>query len=739
MKRIVSVQVGPGAAVLRDLGTIERHTEWIELRLDAWLTAGDLAAHEVERFLRELFRRLSRPRIVAIHGAEAFGYYTGSAARRVEYLRAAVEAGADAIDVPHMLAPDLPGMGTRCLRIVSCHRAAGSVAELEIEWTRLRELAGADDLVKLVPQAECAENALALLESLEAASGPRIGFASGIAGAFSRLWAGRYGSSFAYCALPADAGLSQALAGVPTAPGQYASDCFPRLSERGSAVCLGVIGNPARQSRSPELFGALLGELLGASAPCAHYAFFEARSVASFLAAAQSARLPLVGLSVTAPFKQEAFALAHTHSRSAARTRAANTLVLSSQGTQIHADNTDVRGARALLEASTTPGARVVVLGSGGAARAALAAAEDLGLRRAVCARNPDAARELAQAFDAELVPRAGLAGAEYDALVQTTPLGSLAAPGECALIPGELQAGRWYLDAVYRPRDTPLASLAQARGAQHRDGIAWFLAQAQAQWEAWSGPGGALQALSGRELNPDRVRDLLARTLETAGAVHAVVARARPLVLALIGLRASGKSTLSRALAAKLGWSCVDLDAQIEQRHAQVRWPEAVQPVGAILRQLGEPAFRELESAALAEILFHAQASDRPLVLACGGGAIVREENRRLLAAAACCVWLDAPAELLGLRMLADGIERPALLRGEQGEQDPTVELQALDALRRGHYRGLAALHLDASRPVEELVLAIAETLGLKTGRGHAILFPQHRGVEQSGSSSGS
>jgi|694.fasta_scaffold01017_14 shikimate dehydrogenase/3-dehydroquinate dehydratase type I len=707
MKRIVSFQIGPRSELLAQLPAIERHAEWVELRLDEWLAKEAVPAREVERFLSDCFRRLTRPRIVAIHGPQAFGAWRGSALAWAECMRAAEQAGADAIDVPLERAEALGGENTGCRRIVSRHCAAGSVEELSDEFARLRTQAGEHDWIKLVPHAECAEDGLALLAALELAQGPRIGFASGEPGRFTRVWAGRYGSELTYCALP-----STVAGGAPTAPGQSPADACWRLSERGPAYCLGVIGNPARHSLSPQLFAPLLEAL---EVP-AHYAAFEARSLEGFLRAAQRARLPLAGLSVTAPFKQAAFACAREHSSAARRTQAVNTLLFGTAGECRYGDNTDVRGVRALLEAcgdlqGQTHG-RVVVLGSGGAARAALAALEELEIERAVSARNLPAAQALAERFAAELLPREALGTARYAALVQTTPLGSLAAPGLCAVEEHEIQPGAWILDAVYRPQNTLLCERARRRGARHRDGREWFLAQAEAQWELFSGPGSALEHASERQLAAQRVRAELERALDAAlaGKAGRSLPQQAPERLALIGLRGSGKSTLARALAQRLGWPAIDLDRELELEQASRNWPDAPRSAGELLQQLGQPAFRELEARVLALVLER----PGPWVLACGGGVLEREDNRRSLAGLATGIWLDAPVECLAERLRQDPTLRPPLLGGS----DSLAELSEVAARRREAYRSQADLHLDATRSTPELVEAVVKVLGLQVSK---------------------
>lgn len=154
--------------------------------------------------------------------------------------------------------------------------------------------------------------------------------------------------------------------------------------------------------------------------------------------------------------------------------------------------------------------------------------------------------------------------------------------------------------------------------------------------------------------------------------------------LLALVGLRGTGKSTLGRLLAERLGWPFDDLD----ERLVDLAPPEAAgtAEAGEILERLGEPAFRELEGRALAEAL----AAPRPRVLATGGGVVEREANRRLLASCR-CLWLRAAPEVLARRVAADRASRPSLLGLE-----PLEELRELERRRAPHYRALAELEVE-------------------------------------------
>ena len=135
---------------------------------------------------------------------------------------------------------------------------------------------------------------------------------------------------------------------------------------------------------------------------------------------------------------------------------------------------------------------------------------------------------------------------------------------------------------------------------------------------------------------------------------------------LTLIGYRATGKTTVARLLAERLGWDWIDADVEIERR--------AGKSIASIFAEDGEPAFRDLEVAVTADLC------QRPrLVLAAGGGAPMRAENRQAMRRGGTVVWLKALPETIHRRMSGDATtagRRPDLT--DQGGLAEIVELLA-------------------------------------------------------------
>jgi shikimate kinase len=164
-----------------------------------------------------------------------------------------------------------------------------------------------------------------------------------------------------------------------------------------------------------------------------------------------------------------------------------------------------------------------------------------------------------------------------------------------------------------------------------------------------------------------------------------------------LIGMKSSGKTTIGRILARKLGLRFADLDAEVERRHFE----QTGEKLGfrEIFHRHGKAHFRSLETAALQAVA--AGQTERPIVLATGGGVPLAEENRPLLKRLGTIVFLDAAPETLLARILRGGI--PAFF---PYPDDPARSLAELLAARRPIYAGLAAITVACGAESQETIV---------------------------------
>jgi shikimate kinase len=153
---------------------------------------------------------------------------------------------------------------------------------------------------------------------------------------------------------------------------------------------------------------------------------------------------------------------------------------------------------------------------------------------------------------------------------------------------------------------------------------------------------------------------------------------------LALVGYRGTGKTTVGRMLAERLGWGFADADHEVEAR--------AGRTVARIFAEDGEAAFRDWEERVIAEL------TSRPnLVLATGGGAVLREANRAALRSFGFVAWLTGDPETLARRIGRDGARlaaRPALTPA-----GTLAEIGDVLAARSHHYRAVSDLEVETAR----------------------------------------
>jgi shikimate dehydrogenase len=267
------------------------------------------------------------------------------------------------------------------------------------------------------------------------------------------------------------------------------------MSISGKAKLAGVIGWPVTHSLSPRLHGYWLAAhaIDGAYVPLPVAKEDFARAIAALI------RMGFVGVNVTVPHKESAFALAHTLDESALAAGAVNLLLFGEDG-RIEGRNTDAGGLAASLQEAlgknALAGKAAVLLGSGGAARAAVLALLDQGVRDIrIMGRNRHRAETLAQDLSKNLhIPLKVFdwshwpsAAKDTALLVNATSAGMTGAQSlDLPLDPLPVNAA--VCDLVYNPLETDLLRRAQASGHRIIDGLGMLMYQAVPAFEAFYG-----------------------------------------------------------------------------------------------------------------------------------------------------------------------------------------------------------------------------------------------------------
>lgn len=262
----------------------------------------------------------------------------------------------------------------------------------------------------------------------------------------------------------------------------------------GAAKLAGIIGWPVAQSLSPHLHGYWLNELGidGAYVPLP----VRPEDFSTVVVGIQKAGF--AGVNVTVPHKEAAFALCHDCDSAARAAGAVNLLIFRGDG-RIEGRNSDAPGLAASLRAElgtdAVSGKPAVILGAGGAARAAVVALQELGVSEIrILNRSRGRADRLAHdlspksniaVFDSKDWPRAA---ASVALVVHATSAGMKGTPSlEIALDP--LPKSAAICDIVYNPLETPLLARAKRAGFKTIDGLGMLMHQAVPAFAAFYGP----------------------------------------------------------------------------------------------------------------------------------------------------------------------------------------------------------------------------------------------------------
>ena len=469
--------IGDSAAEMLEKATsVVKENPFLEFRLD-YLEKPLLALPKIKQFLAE---NTAATAIATCRRKENGGKFSGSITAEVEVLTKAAQSGFLIADlelesVEHMKKADLQHFRETGIALIISHHDFNATKDLEGIFKRIQPFA--PEFIKIVPTAKTLSDNVTLMRFLEKMDDHTniIGICMGDAGIISRVLGVRAGSAFTFAA---------ATAGEETGPGQIAARTLIetyRIDQVDAATKVyGVAGNPIRSSLSPIMMNtAFRRETVNAV-----YLALQASKLSDLLKLIHD--IPIQGLSVTMPLKQEVMAHLENTDPLSAKIGACNT-ILRQEG-KLYGFNTDVAGITGPLEKRIAlRGAKILVLGAGGAARAAVFGLRDKGAEVFILNRTPESAQKLARQSGAKAIKKDALAKSTFDAIVNATPIGMAGNKAPQILDEKDLNT-KLVFDLVYNPLETPLLRMARQRGIAIITGVEMFVQQGARQFEIFTG-----------------------------------------------------------------------------------------------------------------------------------------------------------------------------------------------------------------------------------------------------------
>ena len=260
----------------------------------------------------------------------------------------------------------------------------------------------------------------------------------------------------------------------PTAPGQFSAEELAQLGD--DCIVVGITGDPVTHSKSPVMQNAAIG----AAGLNAVYLRFGSPDLAHMREV--MCEYDVRGMNVTIPHKQDVISQMDSVSKVAETVGAVNTVI--NDGGWFSGENTDVAGILSTFSDTELDGKKVLIMGSGGAARAAGYAFTESGCDTYVTGRNRDTVRTLCRDLGTESIESPSAEG--FDIIVNCTPIG-MYTEGRYPADVTCLNGSQTVFDMVYGFR-TPLISAAEDAGCIVKDGTDMLVGQGAASFKLWFG-----------------------------------------------------------------------------------------------------------------------------------------------------------------------------------------------------------------------------------------------------------
>src|SRR5437868_3776919 len=473
----------------------------VELRLDCLdedqLDPSRPLAESLKNLLHDLLLNFTTPFILTFRPAEQGGRRALDTSARATFWRSAAEELSreefrarvfadielDLFESPH--GESLREASKNFSVICSHHDFRQTPSDLASVYERAARTPAR--VVKIATRAnvitDCVE-VLRLLELARSAGREMIAVAMGEAGLLTRVLAPSRGAYLTYGSLDA----AQA-----TAPGQVGARELRELYRvheiNGRTLVTGLVGSPVSHSFSKHIYNAAFAAR-GVDAVFIPFEVADASAFARRMAHPRTREISwsLRGLSVTAPHKQAIMAHLDWVEPKASEIGAVNTVVV--EGDELRGYNTDAEAAlKPLGGVVELGGARVALVGAGGASRALLWALRGQGARTTVFARDAERAGAAADEFGARAAAVEGATFGGFDLVVNATPLGTRGArEDETPATAAQLRGARIAYDLVYNPPLTRFLREARAAGCETIGGLPMLVAQAAEQFKLWTG-----------------------------------------------------------------------------------------------------------------------------------------------------------------------------------------------------------------------------------------------------------
>ncbi|MDR3745704.1 MAG: shikimate dehydrogenase [Acidobacteriaceae bacterium] len=480
-KVCVSIAGSTSAEMIEKATAVVKETPFLEFRLD-YLEKPLAALPKFKQFFAD---NTAATGIATCRLTANGGKFDGSLAAEMEVLNKCASAGFHIVDLELESAEDLKKDELEKLRetgiglLISHHDFTGT---LDLDGTFARIESFHPDFIKVVPTATSLVDNVTLIRFLERTSDRSniIGICMGDAGIISRVLGVRAGSAFTF---------ASATVGEETGPGQIAARTLIetyRIDQVDAATKVyGVAGNPVGKSLSPIMMNtAFRRETVNAV-----YLALQTQKLDDLLKFVQE--IPIQGLSITMPLKQEIMAHLERTDPLSAKIGACNTVLRVPSGAnagKLFGFNTDVAGIIGPLEKRLSlRDSKVLVLGAGGAARAAVFGLRDKGAHVFILNRTAETAQKLARQAGAKTIKKEQLAKTPFDVIINATPVG-MAGNKTAPLLEAEDLNTKLVFDLVYNPLETPLLHMARQQSIPIITGVEMFVHQGARQFEIFTG-----------------------------------------------------------------------------------------------------------------------------------------------------------------------------------------------------------------------------------------------------------